>query len=81
MSRKVMSRILAELGLKLSLREEEELYRELLRYFGLIGGTDECTALERAWEDPYVKGKIKEFILEWLKRKRAVKQEQEAYVC
>lgn len=80
MSRKVMSRILAELGVRLSLREEEELYRELLHYFGLIGGTDECQALENAWTDPYVKGKIEDFIKAWLKH-RAKKQAQEVYVC
>jgi len=70
MSRKVMERILEEMFLRLTVREEEELYRELLYYFGLVGGTDECTALEAAWSDPYIKERIKEFIEAWLKSQR-----------
>jgi hypothetical protein len=42
---------------------------ELLQYFGLIGTTNECQALEASWKDPYNKHEIKESIKEWLKRK------------
>ncbi|MEM2291690.1 MAG: hypothetical protein QXH00_11125 [Candidatus Jordarchaeales archaeon] len=77
MSRKVMARILAEMMVRLSLREEEELYRELLYYFGLVGAADECAALERAWEDPYVNSRIRDYIEAWIRKRR--KQEQIAY--
>jgi hypothetical protein len=54
--------------------EKEQLYNELLAYFGLIGATNECTALEAAWQDPYNKREIEEFIKAWLKRKRKKKE-------
>jgi hypothetical protein len=50
--------------------EKEQLYQELLHYFGLIGAIDECQALENAWRDPYNKHEIEEFIKAWLNRKR-----------
>jgi hypothetical protein len=61
--------ILAEVHVWLSELETEELYRELLAYFGLIGATDECQALERAWKDPYNKREIEEFIKEAIRFK------------
>jgi hypothetical protein len=54
--------ILAEVHVWLSELETEELYRELLAYFGLIGATNECQALENACKDPYNKHEIEEFI-------------------
>jgi hypothetical protein len=45
----------------------------------LIGGTNECTALENAWMDPYVKNRIKEFIEAWLKHRQ--KKEQQVYIA
>ena len=70
MSRAVLMSILAEVHVWLSEIETEELYHELLAYFGLIGATDECQALEAAWKDPYNKHEIEEFIKTWLRRKR-----------
>jgi hypothetical protein len=60
--------------------EREQLYHELTAYFGLIGATDECTALEAAWKDPYNRREIEEFIKAWLRKKRAKKEEAVAGV-
>jgi uncharacterized membrane protein YvbJ len=60
--------------------EKEQLYNELLAYFGLIGATNECTALEAAWKDPYNKSEIEEFIKAWIKRKRRKREEAMAGV-
>ncbi|MEM1515847.1 MAG: hypothetical protein QXH24_07390 [Candidatus Bathyarchaeia archaeon] len=49
--------------------EKNQLYGELLNHFGLIGGLNICEALERSWQDPYMKSKIEDFILTWLRRK------------
>lgn len=76
MSRVVFMTILSEMHVWLSEIEAEELYHELLAYFGLIGATEECQALESAWKDPYNRRKIEEFIKAWLRRRR--KKEAEA---
>ncbi|MEM5867595.1 MAG: hypothetical protein QXG39_06715 [Candidatus Aenigmatarchaeota archaeon] len=70
MSRAVLSAILNEMRIWLSEIEREQLYHELLAYFGLIGALNECQALENAWEDPYNKREIEEFIKAWLKRRQ-----------
>ena len=75
MSRAVLMSILAEVHVWLSEIEAEELYHELLAYFGLIGATDECQALENAWKDPYNKHEIEEFIKAWLRRRQRKKEE------
>ena len=75
MSRAVLMSILAEVHVWLSEIEAEELYHELLAYFGLIGATDECQALESAWKDPYNKHEIEEFIKAWLRRRQRKKEE------
>ncbi|MDI6905016.1 MAG: hypothetical protein QMD13_05965 [Candidatus Bathyarchaeia archaeon] len=80
MSRAVLMGILSEMRVWLSEVETEGLYQELLAYFGLIGATDECQALEAAWKDPYNKEKIEEFIKAWLRRKRRKKKETIAEV-
>lgn len=59
----------------LSNPETEQLYKELLVYFGLIGAVDKCQALETAWKDPYNKQEIEEFIKAWLRRKQRKKTE------
>jgi len=74
-SRAVLMSILAEVHVWLSEIEAEELYHELLAYFGLIGATDECQALENAWKDPYNKHEIEEFIKAWLRRRQRKKEE------
>jgi hypothetical protein len=75
MSRTVLNAILNEMQIWLNENEREQLYHELTAYFGLIGATNECTALEAAWKDPYNKHEIEEFIKAWLKRKRGKKEE------
>jgi len=55
--------------------EREQLYPELIAYFGLIGATDKCQALEAAWQDPYNRREIEYFIRAWLSRKRKRREE------
>lgn len=62
MSRIVLNVILTEIGVWLNTAETQQLYNELLAYFGLIGALNECEALENAWQDPYNKREIEEFI-------------------
>jgi len=56
--------------------DREQLYQDLLYYFGLVGGLNVCEALEHAWLDPYNRGEIEDFIIAWL-RKRAKKKEKD----
>ena len=67
--------ILSEMQVRLSELEKEQLYNELLAYFGLIGATNECQALENAWKDPYNRSEIEEFIKAWIRRKQRKKEE------
>lgn len=53
----------------LSENEKDRLYMELLNYFGLAGGLNVCEALENAWQDPYNRSRIEDFIIAWLKRR------------
>ena len=75
MSRTVLNAILSEMHVWLNETEREQLHRELLAYFGLIGATNQCQALEKAWKDPYNRHEIEEFIKAWLKRKQRKKTE------
>ena len=75
MSRTILTDMLSEMQAWLSELETEELYRELLAYFGLVGATNECQALENAWKDPYNKREIERFIEAWLRRKQGKKEE------
>ncbi|MEM1563627.1 MAG: hypothetical protein QW161_03010 [Candidatus Bathyarchaeia archaeon] len=75
MSRAVLSAILAEIGVMLNETEKELLYHELLAYFGLVGALNECQALENAWQDPYNKREIEDFIKAWLRRKQRRREE------
>ena len=75
MSRTILMRILSEMQVGLNQPELEQLYQELLAYFGLIGATNECQALETAWKDPYNRQEIEEFIKAWLRRKQRKKKE------
>ena len=74
-SRIILMGILSEMQVRLSELEKEQLYNELLAYFGLIGATNECQALETAWKDPYNRSEIEEFIKAWLRRKQRKKEE------
>lgn len=80
MSRAVLMGILSEMHVLLSEIEAEELYHELLAYFGLIGASEECQALEYAWKDPYNRREIEEFIKAWLRRRRRKEAEAELEV-
>lgn len=75
MSRTVLMGILSEMHVWLSELEMEQLYNELIAYFGLIGALDECQALESAWKDPYNRREIEGFIKAWLRRKQRKKEE------
>ncbi len=70
MSRAVLDIMLNEMQVWLNEIDREQLYNELLTYFGLVGALNECQALEYAWQDPYNKREIEDFIKAWLKRKR-----------
>jgi len=74
-SRTILMSILSDMHVRLSNPETEQLYKELLVYFGLIGAVDQCQALETAWKDPYNKQEIQEFINAWLRRKQRKKEE------
>jgi hypothetical protein len=80
MSRAVLNAILNEMQIWLNETEREQLYHELTAYFGLIGATNECTALEAAWKDPYNRREIEGFIKAWLRKKRGKKEESVAGV-
>lgn len=71
----MLTAILSEMNVMLSEIEIEQLYRELIVYFGLIGAVDTCQAIENAWKDPYNRQQIEEFIKAWLRRRR--KREEE----
>jgi hypothetical protein len=64
MSRTVLNAILPEMRIWLNENEREQLYHDLTAYFGLMGATNECTALEAAWKEPFSKSEIEEFIRE-----------------
>jgi len=70
MSRAVLNAILNAMRVWLNEIEREQLYRELLVYFGLAGALNECQALENAWQDPYNRREIEYFIKAWLSRRR-----------
>jgi len=55
--------------------DREQLYQELLYYFGLVGGLNVCEALEAAWQDPYNRSEIEQFIIAWLRKKAKKKME------
>jgi hypothetical protein len=75
MSRAVLNAILNAMQIWLNETEREQLYHELIAYFGLIGAADECQALEAAGQDPYNRREIEHFIQAWLSRKRKRKEE------
>ncbi|MGC8998787.1 MAG: hypothetical protein ACP5JW_05265 [Candidatus Bathyarchaeia archaeon] len=80
MSRAVLDAILNAMQVLLSDIEREQLYHELLAYFGLVGALNECQALESAWQDPYNKREIEEFIRAWLRRKQRRREETITWV-
>lgn len=75
MSRTILNVILNEIKVLPSEIDREQLYQELLAYFGLVGAANECEALESAWKDPYNRREIEEFTKAWLRRKRLKREE------
>lgn len=67
----ILNNVLSRNRIRISLSESEKdrLYMELLNYFGIAGGLNICEALESAWQDPYNRERIEEFIISWLRRK------------
>ena len=67
----ILNEVLSGLDFHVALgdTDKEQLYHELIYYFGLIGGLNVCDALEAAWRDPYNQSEIREFILAWLRKK------------
>ena len=63
----ILSEVLSEVSFTVDLNDsdKEQLYQELLFYYGLVGGLNVCEALEAAWRDPYNKSEIAKFILVW----------------
>lgn len=76
MSKVVLDAILNAMRVWLNETEKEQLYHELLAYFGLIGALNECQALENAWKDPCNHQKIEQIIKTWLMRKRRRRKEE-----
>lgn len=75
MSKRILKRILEEMGIFLPIQEEEDLHQELVARFSIIGmANEECEALEMAW----IKNeeKIENFILEWLKKRAEEKKKR-----
>lgn len=70
MSRTILMKILTDMQVGLNEPEVDWLFQELLTYFGLIGASNQCEALEAAWSDPYNRHEIEEFIKAWLRRKK-----------
>lgn len=75
MSRAILDAILNTMQVWLNEIEKEQLYYELIAYFGLIGAANECQALESAWQDPYNRREIEHFINAWLLRRRKRREE------
>jgi len=74
-SRTILMHILTDMRVLLGESETEQLYKELLTYFGLIGASNQCEALDAAWSDPYNRHEIEEFIKAWLRGKQKKKKE------
>jgi len=72
--------ILNAMQVLLSDVEREQLYHELLAYFGLVGALNECQALESAWQDPYNRREIEDFIRAWLRRRQRRREEPLTWV-
>jgi len=75
MSRAALNAILNAMRVWLNETEKEQLYHELLAYFGLIGAINECQALENAWQNPYNRQEIEQIIKAWLKLKQKLREE------
>ncbi|MFQ6050614.1 MAG: hypothetical protein ACE5K4_02865 [Candidatus Hydrothermarchaeota archaeon] len=77
MSLEVFRKFLREIGVyRLNMREEEHLFRDVIRCFGVIG-SNECDHLEKMLEDPYYREAIKKFVLGAIRLLKEVDREEE----
>lgn len=67
----ILNEVLSDISFQvvLSDKDREQLYQEVLYFFGLVGALNVCEALEAAWRDSYNQSEIREFILAWLRKK------------
>lgn len=67
----ILNEVLSDISFHIDLDDNDkaQLYQEVLYFFGLVGASNVCEALEVAWQDPYNQSEIKEFILAWLRKK------------
>ncbi|MEM1580977.1 MAG: hypothetical protein QXK89_00480 [Candidatus Bathyarchaeia archaeon] len=67
----ILNEVLSRSGIRIKLGDfdRDQLYMELLNHFGLIGGLNVCEALEKAWQDPYNRSRIEDYITTWIRRK------------
>jgi len=67
----ILNDVLSGIDFRVVLNESDraQLYQEVLYFFGLVGATNVCEALDIAWRDPYNQNEIREFILAWLRKK------------
>jgi len=73
--------IAASLDVVLGEGDREQLYQELLYYFGLVCGLNVCEALEHAWLDPYNRGEMEDFIIAWLRKSQARAKKKEKAIA
>ena len=67
----ILNDVLSGIDFRVVLDESDraQLYQEVLYFFGLVGATNVCEALDVAWRDSYNQNEIREFILAWLRKK------------
>jgi hypothetical protein len=70
MSLNIIEDILWNMGLdgEFEPDEKNELLKEISNNFGLIGGLNNCDALERYYQDN--RSKIEKFIFDWFSKKK-----------
>ena len=61
----ILNEVLSDISFPVVLDDSDkaQLYQEVLYFFGLVGASNVCEALEVAWRDPYNQSEIKDFIL------------------
>ena len=73
----ILNEVLSDISYPVVLDDNDkaQLFQEVLYFFGLVGASNVCKALEVAWRDPYNQSEIKDFILGWLRKeaKKAIK--------
>ena len=79
---RIFRKILEEMRLADELRreEKEELYRNLIAHFGILGSTDECEKLESAWKTPEYQKAIKKYIEDWISALKRFRKRKEVEI-